>query len=378
MKRTLAALLCLCLFLSACGKQPEATQPSTTPSTAAPTTEPTTVPTTEATSEPTTEPTTVPTTEPVELNYRHPITGEWIAEPLTVRPIAVSTNNYRDAQPVLGTSHADIIFEHITEGLGGETRMLAVYTDLNFDDRLGSVRSARTYSVSLAMAFNGIFVHCGGSPQGLEKLNSSGYPSFDQFYNGNYFYRDADRKAAGLATEHTLVTEGNMLQKGISTKKWTLSIPEDTYYGFDFSDEAGLNGAEAMNITIQYYNKNGKLTVMCYDKTDGMYYGSQSWYKKQTAIADGNTNDLIPFKNVLILKTTVTHDPNGIHVYMNLTGSGDGFLARDGQYVPIKWHRASEKDPFTYTLTDGSPVTFGVGKTFVSILPDRSPDVIFE
>lgn len=377
MKKTLALLLCLCLFLSACGKQPEVTEPSTTPSTASPTTEATTGPTTEATTEPTTEPTTVPTTEPV-LNYRHPITGEPMAEPLTVRPVAISTNNYKAAQPVLGISHADIIYEHITEGLGSETRMLAVYTDLNFGDKLGSVRSARTYSVSLAANFNAIFVHCGGSSMGLDKISSMKYPSFDQYYNGNYFYRDSGRKAAGYASEHTLVTEGNKLLSGLNTKKWDLTIPEDTYYGFDFTDKADLNGSDATNITIQYYNKNGKLTVMSYDKTDGMYYGTQSWYKKQAAVADGNTNDLVPFKNVLILKTKVTHAADGSHVYMNLTGSGDGFLARDGQYVAIKWHRASEQEPFTYTLTDGTPVTFGIGKTFVSVLPDRSPDVIFE
>ncbi len=373
MKKTLALLLCFCLFLSACGKQPEVTEPSTTPSTAAPTT----APTTEATTEPTTEPTTVPTTEPV-LNYRHPITGEPMAEPLTVRPVAISTNNYKAAQPVLGISHADIIYEHITEGLGSETRMLAVYTNLNFDDKLGTVRSARTYSVSLAANFNAIFVHCGGSSMGLDKISSMKYPSFDQYYNGNYFYRDSGRKAAGYASEHTLVTEGNKLLSGLNTKKWDLTIPEDTYYGFDFTDKADLNGSDATNITIQYYNKNGKLTVMSYDKTDGMYYGTQSWYKKQAAVADGNTNDLVPFKNVLILKTKVTHAADGSHVYMNLTGSGDGFLARDGQYVAIKWHRASEQEPFTYTLADGTPVTFGIGKTFVSVLPDRSPDVIFE
>ena len=166
MKRMIVILLCMCLLLAACGKQPEVTEPSTqatnpptVETTAAPTTEPT-----EATTEPTeatTEPTTVPTE--AELNYRHPLTGELLAEPMTVRPVAVSTNNYKAAQPVLGISHADIVFEHITEGLGSETRMLAVYTNLNFDDKLGTVRSARTYSVEMAASLNAIFVHCGGS-----------------------------------------------------------------------------------------------------------------------------------------------------------------------------------------------------------------------
>lgn len=373
MKKTIAVLLCLCLFLTACAKQPEQTEPSTTATTGEPTTEATTTPTTEAT----TEPTTTPTTEPAIL-YRHPLTGEPLEAPCTTRPIAVSSNNYRAAQPVLGISHADIVFEHITEGLGTETRMLAIYTDLNFDDQLGSIRSARTYSLDLAAGFNAIFIHCGGSPMALDQISSTKYPTLDQYYNGKYFYRDQTRKAAGYAHEHTLVTEGKLLLEGLNAKKFNLTAPEDAYYGFDFSDEADLNGSAAANITIQYYNKSGKYTIMSYDKTDGMYYGTQKWSKKQAAIADGNTNDLVPFKNILILKTKITPDLNGVHVYMQLTGKGEGFLARDGEYIPIKWQRSSASDPFTITTEDGSAVTFGVGKTYVSVLPSTSPDVIFE
>ena len=120
------------------------------------------------------------------------------------------------------------------------------------------------------------------------------------------------------------------------------------------------------------------MNIMTYDKNDGMYYGTQSWSKKQAAVCDGNTGDSVPFKNVLVLKTKLTFDGDGSHVYMELVGKGDGFLARDGQYVPIQWSRASEDDHFTFTLEDGTPVTFGVGKTFVSVLPTRSPEVIFE
>lgn len=376
MKKTICALLCLCLFLTACQKQPVQTEPSTIP-TAEPTTEVTTAPTTEPTTAPTTEPTTVPTTEPPVL-YRHPLTGEPLDAPFTVRPVAVSSNNYKAAQPVLGISHADIIFEHITEALGGETRMLAVYTDLDYDDRLGTVRSARTYSVDLASGLNALFVHCGGSDMALNQISRTRYPSLDEIPNGQYFYRDQDRLGAGYSKEHTLVTEGRKLLKAFADKKMDLTAPEDAYYGFTFSDEADLNGSPAANVTIQYYNKNGKFSNFEYDKAEGMYYGVQKWSNKQISILDGNTDDLIPFKNILILKTKVTFDADGYHVYMKLTGEGEGFLVRDGQYVPIKWQRDAATDPFTFTLSDGSVATFGVGKTYVSILPSVSPDVIFE
>jgi len=374
MKRVFALVLCLCLFLTACATQPEQTTPPAASTT--PTTKPATDPSVEPTADPTVEPTVEPTTEPAK-NFRHPITGQWLAEPCTVRPVAVVTNNYRDAQPVLGISHADIVFEHITEGLGSETRMLAVYTDLNFSGKLGTIRSARTYSLDLASVFNAIFVHCGGSGYAEEQIKKTKYPSFDQFYNDDFFYRDDSRLAANYLFEHTLITECSLLRDGFSTKKWDLTVPAETTYGFTFSDTADLKGSAAKTVTIQYYNKDGKYTIMEYDQSSGMYYGLQKWYKKQGAVADGNTNDPVPFKNVLILKTAVSFAPNGSNTFQKLTGEGEGYLVRDGQYVPIKWKRASTSEPFTYMLTDGSPVTFGVGKTFVSILPTKSPDVLF-
>ena len=373
MKQVIAILLCLCVLLAGCGKQPEQTEPTTLP-TAAPTTEP--VPTTQPQEEPSTEATTEPATEPIML-YCHPLTGEALEEPCTVRPTAVSINNYRAAQPVYGISYADVIFEHITEGLGTETRMLAIFTDLDFDAKIGTVRSARTYSISMASSMNAILVHCGGSKMANSKISSMKYPTLDQFYNDKYFYRDQGRKADGYASEHTLMTEGNLLQKGLNSKSWNLTVSEDAYYGFDFSDES-LNGASAESITIQYYNTSGKYTFMSYNKEDGMYYGLQQWGKKQVPIADANDNTSVGFKNVIVLKSKVTHHEDGSHIYMTLTGEGDGFLARDGQYVPIKWTRATESDPFSFTLEDGTPVTLGVGKTYVSVLPTRSPEVIFE
>ena len=81
---------------------------------------------------------------------------------------------------------------------------------------------------------------------------------------------------------------------------------------------------------------------------------------------------------IIIIKSVISGTPNGVNVYQQLTGSGDGYLIRDGEYIPIQWHKPTAKDYFTFTTEDGSPVTLGVGKTFVSILPTISPEVIFE
>jgi hypothetical protein len=37
--------------------------------------------------------------------------------------------------------------------------------------------------------------------------------------------------------------------------------------------------------------------------------------------------------------------------------------------VPICWSRNSDTDPFAFTMEDGTPLTLGVGNTFVAVTP---------
>ena len=78
------------------------------------------------------------------------------------RPVAVMLNNLKAAQPQLGVSQADIIYEVPAEG--GITRMLGVFQTLEGVGDLGSIRSARPYYLELALGHDALFVHAGGSP----------------------------------------------------------------------------------------------------------------------------------------------------------------------------------------------------------------------
>ena len=42
-------------------------------------------------------------------------------------------------------------------------------------------------------------------------------------------------------------------------------------------------------------------------------------------------------------------------------------MAIDGQIVPIKWRHDDLNSSFVFTLEDGTPVTLGVGHTYVAI-----------
>ena len=87
-----------------------------------------------------------PEPEPAGPAGTNPLTGlPMEPEYESLRPVAVMLNNLKAAQPQLGNSLADIIYEVPAEG--GITRMLALYQTLEGEQvgTLGSIRSSRPY-----------------------------------------------------------------------------------------------------------------------------------------------------------------------------------------------------------------------------------------
>ncbi len=366
MKRIIAMLLIVLLLLCGCKKD---TQPTVT---TLPETEPTVV---------TTEETTVPetTTEETEppILFRNPLTGEPLEEAFYARPYAVVINNIYEAQPLHGVGQADILYEITAEGGGSITRMLAVFSDISQVEKLGSIRSSRTYLIDLSKAYDAVFVHAGGSNYAYNKLSSEKINNVDGLSaSSDYFYRDQDRRSAGYALEHTLFTSGDRVIRLTEQKGYSTSYEEPVDFGFLFDEEATISGETANRVEAHFYSKGGKGTIFEYDSTLGTYSAIQNFYGKYDRdLKDANDEQTLEFKNVFFLYSVTTSD--GYRVFAQLTGEGTGYYAMGGKIVPIKWSRETEEDPFVYTLEDGTPLTLGVGKTYVGILPTNSP-VTFE
>ena len=352
MKRIAVIVLALCLLLL-CGCAPAADSPATDG---------------QGTSN-SAEPTPAPTTEPTEppVLYRHPLTGEPLDQPYTGRPISVVINNLKKCLPQHGIADADMMYEVETEG--GITRFLAIYSDLTNVETIGPVRSLRTFFTSIAESYDSPTIHCGGSVKGLKGMHDfdnklSDWEHIDQRFNGKYFYRDQKRKKQGYAYEHTLFTTGEKLIAAVAAKKFDTVSPTEVSYGLQFADEVSLAGEAATNITVTFTGK--KTSTFKLDTATGLYKASQ--YKKDHV--DGNTGKVMAYRNVLVLQTPQKRDNDGYYLrsYYTLTGKGEGYFACDGKIVPIQWSRKSVSDPFSYTLTDGTPVTLGVGKSYVAVI----------
>ena len=359
MKRIIALMLALCLLLCACGSKPAET-------TAPPTTEPTTVPTVPETTAPpeTTVPPTTEPTEPAPIDT-NPLTGEALEEVTNNRPIAIMINNTSKAVPQCGISKADLIYEIIAEG--SVTRFMAFFYDLSDVDVLGPVRSVRPYFFRMAQNYGAYLSSAGGSDEAIDLIKSLGYDYLNGIAGaGSYFYRDQWRRE-NRGYEHSLMTTGEKLLKA-AEKAGIETTMEDRDYGFHFTDEAMTNGDDASELTIWFY-KNGKKTTMRYDEGTGLYAMSQHG----AASVDGNDDSPITFRNVVVLEAKTSIKDKKGHLEVQTTGSGTGYYARDGKIVEIKWSRESNSADYVYTDSEGNSVSFGVGKTYIAIVPDIAP-----
>ena len=346
---------------------PVETAPTTEAATEAPTeavTEATTEATTEPTTEATTEPTTEPPTEPPVI-YRNPLTGVRVDEPVTNRIFAVTISNVPDAIPHIGVNGCDMLYEMFI--VTGAVRCLALYTNIENVDQIGSVRSTRYNFTDIGQAYDAFVAHAGGSSEVLSDVRKSGIDNknIDTSSSTSYSFRDKERNKAGWGMVHCLFVNGPGLKEWAAAEGYRVSHEEEKTYGLNFVDEGALEAGETANtVNINMiYKSNQKQTTMVYDQELGEYVYNQ--FGK--VMTDGKTGEVESFENVFILKVKEYY--NNIYLVAELLGSGDGYYACDGKIIPIKWTREKDNDPFTFTMEDGTPLYQNAGRSYVNLAP---------
>lgn len=346
----------LCLTLVACGG--EGAAPPTPP--------PTPMPTPSAI-------VATPTPQPTPYNGpENPLTGLPLDERwANARPVAIMLNNLVAAQPQLGQSQADIIYEVLAEG--GITRMLGVYQTVDGVGKIGSVRSARTYYLELALGHDAVYLHAGGSPDAYDKIKAWKVTALDCVngpYQGstpgsNLFWRDPDRiKSNGKV--HSIITTGDSILERFPTYSFRQEHEEGYRYPQTFVEDATpAHGESANTITVPF--SKYKTGVFTYDEATGKYLVSQ--YRKP--YVDGNDGSQVAVTNVLILKTdchVIPGDDAG-RMAVDLTSGGEGWYACGGKIIPITWSKADRNSPFVYTDGAGKTLALQRGNSYVSIVP---------
>ncbi|MBP8639484.1 MAG: DUF3048 domain-containing protein [Oscillospiraceae bacterium] len=348
MKKLFPLILALLILLTACGKT---TDPEISP-------EPPTVEAPEATATPT------PTPEVIT----NPLTGETIDSDISAnRPYAVMLNNIKVALPQCGISKADILYEVLAEG--NITRFEAIFSDLNGVGAIGSMRSSRPYYIEIALSFDAIYVHAGGSEQAYSDISSKGVDNIDGVrgaYSGEIFYRDPNRMKYG--TEHSLFTSSDKVTEYTSKLGYESQHDGSFDYGLEFTETPDMGSSATAASTVNVSFEGIKDTSFTYSSDTGLYTGAEYG----SDLMDGTTNEAVKFKNLLVLYAdTKILDDYGRRA-VDLEGSGTGHFICNGVTIPIKWSHSGTGSSFTYTLADGTPLKLAVGKSYIAIVPTGS------
>ena len=176
--------------------------------------------------EPEPQPEPIPEPEPEPELPRSPMTGKVMDEELLKqRPLAVMYPINKQAQPQYGLDRVDVFYEIMEEG--DMSRQMGILQDWQGLDRIGNIRSIRSYFVYEALEWDPIIIHFGGpvdwvaddlTREDVDNINGVGGVMGSDY---GAFYRIPHD---GVALEHTAYTDSDHIKKDI-TKINTLPLP---------------------------------------------------------------------------------------------------------------------------------------------------------
>lgn len=348
MKKLFPLFLALLMILPACGKIGSNQASPEPPHVAAP----------DSTPDPT------PPPKPIT----NPLTGEVVEEDISEnRPYAVMLNNIKYALPQCGISKADILYEVLAEG--DITRFEAIFSDLNEVGAIGSMRSSRPYYIEIALSYNAIYVHAGGSEQAYADISSKGVNNIDGVrgaHTNEIFYRDRSRQKYGV--EHSLFTSSDKILEYTGKFGYDSKHTESFDYGLVFTDSVDMGSTAEPAATVNVSFGGLKNTSFTYHSDNGYYTG----FQYGSDLIDGTTGEAVKFKNLLVLYADTKIIDNDGRRSVDLNATGSGHFICGGKTVPIKWSHSGTGSTFTYELEDGSPLELGVGKSYIAIVPTQS------
>lgn len=271
------------------------------------------------------------------------------------KPLAVMVENSSDIRPQSGLSQACVVFEALAEG--GITRFLVIYARGQNVKKIGPVRSARPYYVSIARAFNPIYAHVGFSTAGGKKIKETGIDDLDQFSHESSYWRDSSRRAP-----HNVFTSKAKLYEGAKKAGYSKLA---NYDGFDFKTKEKKSKKKQI-ITIDFSYRAYKVSyeykpsTNSYDRSNG---GSLQ--------RDANNNKTISPKNVVVLYAK-TNNAIGETLNIQIEGRGRALYFIDGRTIKGKWTKLNASTQFSFYDVNDKPVELNRGQTWVEVVKTDS------
>jgi hypothetical protein len=284
----------------------------------------------------------VPSPPPVS-----PFTG--LPTDLGAPVLCVKIDNAAVARPQSGLALADLVYIEPVEG--GLSRLLAVYQS-QVPSVVGPVRSTRVSDLQLlanfgrpALAFSGAAPEVGALVARAPVLDVSALAR-----PGDY-YRDRRR-----SMPHNLYGDAHLLRQGGTP-------PRDIGFRFGLPPPGGrpVPGTEvrypATVIGVEWVSAEARWVI----SMDGAPLTSASGPRPGAAT--------VVLQRVAVRNTAIRDAAGSPSPFAATVGAGDAVVLRDGLAFTGSWSRPAPEAITTFTLPDGSPLTFAPGPVWVVLVP---------
>ncbi len=293
----------------------------------------------------------------VDGKIRSYLTGEMVdVAKANRRPLAIMMSNDKAALPQYGINRAGVVYEAPVEG--DMVRYMALIEDYDDLERIGSVRSCRTYYIYFAREFDAIYAHFGQSTFAEPYLKYVDNINGIKGTGSAAFYRTKDRKSP-----HNAYTSGARIKEAIEKLGYRTEYADDYEGHFQFvhgSEEYTPDSADAYMVIPGYQTTNKPWFE--YQASEGVYH------RFQYGDHHMGDEDLIKVKNIILQYVEWGHYATTPYLNINLNTGKPGYYFTNGKYQKITWEKDGEFGVTHYYDLDGNEIKLNKGKTWICII----------
>ena len=286
-------------------------------------------------------------------NVTSTLTGEKMNSILAERAITgVIIENTPQARPQSGLIDAGVVFEAMEEG--GITRHLALYQAGN-PELIGPIRSLRMHHIDWALGFDSSVAHVGGSGQALSRAAAtSEFRDLDQMKFSNSFFRSSDRYAP-----HNMYSRMKLLRELSKKEKFTDS---------DFTSIKRQKEPKDIESTVTTINIPFTSRLYAVEYRYEPVTNSYRRYLAGNPHKDRESEKHISPKVIVVLKTSLSRDPEGHSIY-GTTSGGEATIFQNGQQQNVSWSKSTTNSQFEFSDQTGKKIGLNPGQTWFEIVP---------
>lgn len=267
---------------------------------------------------------------------------------------AVMIENHTAARPQSGLVDAAIVYEAPVEA--NFSRFMALYPIGSHVEKIGPVRSARSYYVDWLMEHGSpMYMHVGGSPESLELIEKRDVFDLNEFARGWYYWRGVDRSAP-----HNVYTSSKLAKK--AWKDYGESVEVVTSTSWSYEDREQCTDECVDEIQIVFSRPNYVI--------DWKYNTSTERYERYQGgtphtDADGR---IIAADTVVVQRvSSKTIDDIG-RKRIDTIGNGVVEVFRDGYQHSGTWSKERMHAKTAWLAADKSSLPLKAGKIWIEVL----------